>query len=73
VRRYLESKFGDDLGKVRTAMGRLAASYTPKALDANAFSLYERFRPSIPDGVKGWGARGRLDLTLIEKLTKRKP
>src|ERR1700676_774775 len=30
VRRYLESKFGDDLGVVRKAMQRLAKSYSPK-------------------------------------------
>jgi hypothetical protein len=73
VRRYLESKFGDDLGKARTVMRRPAARHAPKELAANAFSLYERFRPSIPERVKGWGAQGRLDLTLIEKRAKRKP
>jgi hypothetical protein len=30
-----------------------------------AFSLYERFRPVIPEGVRGWGAKGELDLDLI--------
>jgi hypothetical protein len=41
VRRYLESKFGDDLKWVR---------------------------PAIPDGLKGWGTTGDLDLGLIEGL-----
>jgi hypothetical protein len=56
VRRYLASKFGDDLGQVRSAMQRLARSYAPKELAESAFRLYERFRPAIPEGVKGWGA-----------------
>jgi hypothetical protein len=71
VRRYLEGKFGDDLGQVRSAMQRLATNYKPKELSAAAFHLYERFRPAIPEGAKGWGAKGALDLGLIERLSKR--
>jgi hypothetical protein len=56
VRRYLEDKFGDDLKLVRSAMQKLAKAYTPKELADHAHSLYERFRPAIPEGVKGWGA-----------------
>jgi hypothetical protein len=70
VRRYLASKFGDDLGVVRSAMQRLARSLQPKELAHDAYPLYERFRPSIPEGVKGWGAKGHLDLGLIEGLRK---
>jgi hypothetical protein len=47
VRRYLEGKFGDDLGQVRSAMEQLAKSYEPKELAESAFHLYERFRPAI--------------------------
>ena len=72
VRRYLEGKFGDDLKAVRQAMQRLAKSYKPKELAHDAYPLYERFRPSIPEGVKGWGAKGDLDLGLIERLAKEK-
>ena len=70
VRRYLEGKFGDELGAVRSAMQRLAKSLNPKELADRAFGLYERFRPSIPEGVKGWGAKGDLDLGVIEGLAK---
>ena len=73
VRRYLDGKFGGDLGVVRSAMQRLARSFDPKELADRAFRLYERFRPSIPEGVKGWGAKGNLDLGLIERLAKEKP
>jgi hypothetical protein len=70
VRRYLASKFGENLVAVRSAMRRLAKSYRPKELADFAFSLYERFRPSIPEDVKGWGAMGDLDLGLVKRLGK---
>jgi hypothetical protein len=72
TRRYLESKFGEDLGAVRSAMEKLARSYPPKELANDAYLLYERFRPAIPSGVKGWGAKGELDLELIEGLAKKR-
>jgi hypothetical protein len=72
VRRYLEGKFGDDLKAVRSAMKKLARRYPPKELAERCFGLYERFRPEIPGGKKGWGASGDLDLGLIEQLAKHK-
>jgi hypothetical protein len=71
VRRHLAGKFGDDLGVVRSAMTKLARAFKPKELADQAFGLYERFRPSIPEGVNGWGAKGNLDLGLIEGLARR--
>lgn len=68
VRRYLEQKFGADLGAAREAMAALAASFEPRVLAARAYSLYVKFRPAIPEGTKGWGAAGELDLGLIESL-----
>jgi hypothetical protein len=72
VRRYLAGKFGDDLSQVRSTMQRLAGSYAPKELAEAAFQLYERFRAAIPEGVKGWGAQGELDLGVIDGLMKKK-
>ena len=72
VRRYLDGKFGEDLGAVKSAMKKLAMSYPPKELAEAAFGLYGHFRPSIPEGVKGWGAKGDLDLGVIEGLAKTK-
>jgi hypothetical protein len=72
VRRYLESKFGENLGTVKAVMHRLASGLPPRELADRAFGLYERFRPSVPEGVKGWGAQGTLDLGVIEGLAKRK-
>jgi hypothetical protein len=70
VERYLESKFGDALADARKAMEALARSRPPKALAAEAFHLYERFRPSVPAGTRGWGAKGTLDLAAIRKLAE---
>jgi hypothetical protein len=35
--------------------------------------LYEKFRPEIPPGKKGWGASGKLDLDLIRKMASACP
>lgn len=70
VQRYLEQKFKDDLDEARDAMEKLAKSYTPKQLESKAYDLYEKFRPEIPEGKKGWGARGELDLDYIRSLKK---
>jgi len=55
----------------RTRMTKLAKAFTPKKLAEVSYSLYERFRPQTPEGVKGWGANGDLDLGLVEELAKR--
>ena len=72
VERYLESKFGESLGTVRAAMRDLAKTYPPEQLSTNAFRLYEEFRPAIPEGVTGWGAKGNLDVDRIRSLTLEK-
>jgi len=68
---YLESKFGEHLAAVRAAMEELARSQKPDVLAARAFALYAQFRPQIPDGVKGWGAKGKLDLDIVRSLKER--
>jgi hypothetical protein len=72
VEKYLVSKFGDALGDVREAMIELASSYSPDELAARAYSLYERFRPSISSGKRGWGQKGELDLEKVRSLARTK-
>lgn len=67
---YLEAKFGESLEPARAAMETLARAYKPTELALEAFGLYEKFRPKIPDGVKGWGAKGVLDLGHIQRMAK---
>jgi hypothetical protein len=45
VKRYLESKFGERLELVKSKMKKLANAFSPQELAAEAYSLYERFRP----------------------------
>jgi hypothetical protein len=66
-RAYVERAFGEHLPAVRQTMDRLAASMPSEELNRVGFRLYERFRPEVPTGAKGWGAKGLLDLKRIEE------
>ncbi len=68
VGRYLEGKFGDALAEARKTMMELAKTLEPDDLATRGFALYEQFRPKIPEGVRGWGAKGELDLDPIRTL-----
>ncbi len=46
-------------------MEALAASLPPEELNRVGFRLYERFRPEVPQGVEGWGAKGELRIERI--------
>jgi hypothetical protein len=72
VRRYLAQKFGHELADVQAAMEALAKAYSPDQLAVQAYGLYEQFRPDIPEGKKGWGAVGPLDLDHIRLLGEEK-
>jgi hypothetical protein len=68
VEKYLRNKLGEHYETVRTAMEELAQSFPRQELAGKAYLLYERFRPSIPSGQQGWGARGELKLDLMRSL-----
>jgi hypothetical protein len=70
VERYLFTKFGEGYDDALGAMRLLARSRTPKALAAEGYHLYEQFRPSVPAGTRGWGAKGTLELEAIRGLAK---
>jgi len=71
VQKYLEGKFGDDLPAARGAMEELAGAFEADDLADTAYSLYETFRPNIPQGKRGWGAKGALDLAALRSLARR--
>jgi hypothetical protein len=71
VERYLEKKFGASLAEAREALEALAQAYAPQELEQQAYKLYERFRPGIPEGRRGWGAEGELNLEKIRKMAKK--
>ena len=60
IEKYLAGKFGEQLEAARAAMADLAASCEPDDLYRRGFHLYEEFRPSVPAGESGWGAKGEL-------------
>ena len=66
IEKYLAAKFGERLGDARTAMEELAAGQEAAELQRRGFRLYERFRPEVPAGESGWGAKGELDLAKVQ-------
>ena len=70
VEKYLKSKFGEALPTTRAAMVKLAKSRDPEQLADEAFRLYEAFRPGVPAGESGWGAKGTLSLAKIVALAE---
>jgi hypothetical protein len=70
VRSYSARAFGDRLDEVRAEMAALAATLPPDELNRIGFRLYEKFRPEVPKGAEGWGAKGTLDLDLIRSARR---
>jgi len=52
----------------KAAREELAGSLSHEDLVHRAYELYEQFRPSVPPGVRGWGATGDLDLEKVRAL-----
>ena len=71
VASYLARAFRDRLPEVRAAMERVAASLPPEELNRIGFRLYEHFRPEVPEGAQGWGAKGELRLEWILETAKK--
>jgi hypothetical protein len=63
VRSYISRAFGDRLNQGHAAMEALVAS-----LNRVGFCLYERFRPDVPAGTEGWGAKGELRIERIQSV-----
>jgi hypothetical protein len=70
VERYLAAKFGAGYAAAGEAMRLLAESRAPQVLAREAYALYEKFRPAVAPGVRGWGAKGTLDLAAIRRLAR---
>lgn len=68
---YLAGKFGGHREIVERAMSDLALDYSPDELADVGYALYEKFRPAVPEGVNGWGAKGTLDMSTIRSASRR--
>lgn len=64
-----------NLGLLLGALDLLFKSWSPvlskEDLDQKAWSWYVQTRPSVPDGVSGWGAKGELRLSDILQLARK--
>ncbi len=59
ARAYVEKAFGKHLPEMREPMEHSASRQDPEELNRVGFRLYERFRPEVAPGAKGWGAKIR--------------
>lgn len=67
----LQRKYGDGrYEKVKDTMLEALGSWKGEEdeLDGKAFHLYERFRPDVAKGLKGWGRKGDLHLSRIKNV-----
>jgi hypothetical protein len=69
ARSYISRAFGDRLDEVRAEMVALAAMFPPEELNRIGFRMYEKFRPDVPKGAEGWGAKGELHIHRIREAT----
>jgi hypothetical protein len=67
VEKYLAGKFGERLADARAVMAERAV-HERADLYRRGFRLYEQFRPAVPAGEGGWGAKGELDLAKVRAL-----
>ncbi len=70
ARKYLQSKFKENLAEVEGRLTALAATFEPEEIEAEAMDVYMRLRPEVPAGKAGWGKAGDLDLGKIDALTE---
>lgn len=67
---YLENSFGANLPRVKQALEAVAVQFPPEDLSAQAFRLYENFRPVVAPGRGGWGQKGVLNLQYVRALAE---
>lgn len=71
----LVRKYGSEesYGKAKDAMSEALQDWKGKEddLDAEAFHMYEQFRPDVAKGQKGWGRKGELHLSKVRDTIRR--
>jgi len=67
----LESAFGESFPHVYAALTSLASTVQPETFrledNRRAYDMYLNFRPDVPPGQQGWGAKGVLDLGALQQ------
>jgi hypothetical protein len=66
----LKKKFGESYGEVKAVFEDELERWRGKEeiLGEKGFEMYERFRPTVPKGEKGWGRKGVLDLEDVKRI-----
>lgn len=71
----LRKKFGGDelYSKVKDVFGTALESWKgeEEELNRRAFHMYERFRPDVRKGQKGWGRKGELSLDTVRDTVRK--
>lgn len=70
----LKKKFGqDEYEKVKHVFEEVLSNWKDdkEGLEKSAFGFYEKFRPNVAAGQKGWGRKGELDMDKIRKVAAR--
>ena len=71
----LVAKFGgcESYERVKGAIDGALESWQgqEEELDKKAFGMYEKFRPNVPTGARGWGRKGELSLAQVESAVRR--
>jgi hypothetical protein len=68
ARSYITRAFGDRLAEARSAMEARAVPVLLGELNQVEFWLYRRFRPDVPEGAQGWGAKGAKGEILLDRI-----
>eukprot|EP00271_Cylindrocystis_brebissonii_P007311 TRINITY_DN20689_c0_g1_i1.p1 TRINITY_DN20689_c0_g1~~TRINITY_DN20689_c0_g1_i1.p1 ORF type:complete len:542 (-),score=84.23 TRINITY_DN20689_c0_g1_i1:145-1770(-) len=68
---YLLKAFTVNLQACKVSFENLARKYSPRDIGSVAFRLYEAIRPEIPAGAAGWGAKGVLNLAVVNSMGPR--
>lgn len=69
----LIKKYGSDsYDRVKSAFATALATWKGREDDLNkeAFHMYEKMRPTVPPGQKGWGRKGELSLATIDRVVR---
>lgn len=56
-----------------TALARSRGKHALLSDARLAYALYEKFRPEIPSGASGWGAKGEFSIDLVMRLANAGP
>ena len=70
----LKRKFGEEnYDLVREAFTQSLETWKgdEDELDGKAFQMYEKFRPTVPGGQKGWGRKGELNLDEVKSIVRK--